>query len=327
MKKKRDINMNKTVRPTIVSVMGWLIIVFSIIGLLGSLVTVFSPDLQKMMLEMDRSLTRDLIFSVIYTVIAFISGLAILKGHSWGRLLYLIMFPSSLLIIVILDGFQPLLITSVIMYIVMFVLLTRPAFNAYFKQEYSDPTVTDSEKQPESQRFSTNNETGTAKIVYNTDAKKQSVSTVRKVFAIILLSFGGMLLSSFSIALYMILKKEPNLKLGIFLMTFGILFAIVLILVLVSVLLWGWKRWRMVLGIFLASVGVLLGLVAIAFPLSMMSPQWEIAMRDNPINPAEMKKIMTILTHSGILFGLSYSIPGFLLIFFQIRADKKALAK
>ena len=125
-------------RPRSVTIIAWILIVRACMGL-PSLV-IFSR----------RRLSGDSVIFILATAIIIVSGIAILKGLNWGRLLYLFYIPIAYawgLIVfafsfsgrfseITTDSMVKLnfikLIPETIFYIVAFVYLTRPAASAFF---------------------------------------------------------------------------------------------------------------------------------------------------------------------------------------------------
>ena len=125
-------------RPRSVTIIAWILIVRACMGL-PSLV-IFSR----------RRLSGDSVIFISATAIIIVSGIAILKGLNWGRLLYLFYIPIVTVWGLIVfafrfsDSFSEIttdftvklnlikLIPETIFYIVALVYLTRPAASAFF---------------------------------------------------------------------------------------------------------------------------------------------------------------------------------------------------
>ncbi len=77
------------------------------------------------------------LWSVVAGAIGLISGIAILKGLNWGRLLYLFSMPISI-VLTWLHGFHTIDTLKVIFYVIFLVFLTRPAASLFFARRNSE---------------------------------------------------------------------------------------------------------------------------------------------------------------------------------------------
>ncbi|MFH1442287.1 MAG: hypothetical protein ABIH18_09665 [Candidatus Omnitrophota bacterium] len=124
------------IRPRSVSVIAWINIVFGISGIYNviQMPRIFSdPKYQKIAEISSSSLQLSMIVSGIFSVLFLASGIAMLKGFNWGRLLYLIGVGIMVLLNLLSHGFSPLSLPGIIVYITFFIFLTRPAAVEFFK--------------------------------------------------------------------------------------------------------------------------------------------------------------------------------------------------
>lgn len=124
-------------RPTSVTVIAWIIIVAGGLSFVSILAYTIS-EVQWALEAADISVAIDILWRIVSGVIGVVSGIAILKGLNWGRLLYLCFVPISIVIGWILYGFRPTDILTVIIYIVVLVFLTSPAASAFFASGVSE---------------------------------------------------------------------------------------------------------------------------------------------------------------------------------------------
>jgi hypothetical protein len=110
-------------RPVSVTVIGWIIILFGVL----SFWFLLRP-----------TIVLNLLWGVIHGTIALASGIAMLRGLNWGRLLYLLYVPVAIILRLLLYGFFPLQIVTVIWYVAFLILLTRPAASAFFAQQHEE---------------------------------------------------------------------------------------------------------------------------------------------------------------------------------------------
>lgn len=120
-------------RPKSVTVIAWILIVRGCMGLW------FVVNFVR------QQLSGGSVLLILATAIVIVSGIAILKGLNWGRLLYLFYIPIVTVygLIMFVFGFSGItgiaakvsfirLIPETIFYIVVLVYLTRPAASAFF---------------------------------------------------------------------------------------------------------------------------------------------------------------------------------------------------
>jgi len=122
-------------RPTSVTVIAWFLI--ATYGYtLASLPLFLSPEFRQIFEEMGMgiSIAVSVLLTVVNSVLGVVSGIAMLKGFNWGRLLYLWSVPILTVLYLVLTGFHFILmsILSLIFYLVVLVFLTRPAASTFF---------------------------------------------------------------------------------------------------------------------------------------------------------------------------------------------------
>lgn len=128
------------IRPRSVSVIGWINVICGISGIynVAQMPRIFSdPKYLKIFEAVNSSLQLSMIVSSIFSLLFLVSGIAILKGVNWGRLLYLIGVGIMILFNLISQGFSPLSSPGIIIYITFFIFLTRPAAIEFFKGQNS----------------------------------------------------------------------------------------------------------------------------------------------------------------------------------------------
>lgn len=120
-KVKGSVTMRNRKRPISVTVIAWILIVSSVLSFwFTRRSTAFIIALR----------------SVMHTFICLVSGVAILMGFNWGRLLYVFYTPASILLAWLLYGrFR---IEAIIWYMGFFLFLTSPAASAFFMRRGSD---------------------------------------------------------------------------------------------------------------------------------------------------------------------------------------------
>ncbi len=149
---------------------------------------------------------------------------------------------------------------------------------------------------------------------------KKNAGVLRKIASVFLLVIGGYALMSSLVgsALIFLLLKHMGVA---FLFVALVLFIFADFgtgLIVLGAALWDWRQWRRVIGVVLTVCGSMLALVAIAFPLEMLSPQWEL------YEVTLMSELMKPLVISSALFGALFLAAGIALILWQRKRDKRA---
>lgn len=124
------------IRPKSVSIISWIIIVlgFSTLYSAMRMPEIFSkPEYQKLAEITGWSLGFSILITSIVGILSLISGIAMLKGLNWGRLLYLWGYGITVLFNIITRGFSLLALPGIIIFTVFLIFLTRPAASEFFK--------------------------------------------------------------------------------------------------------------------------------------------------------------------------------------------------
>lgn len=194
-----------TERPVSVTLIGWLIILSSIVGML--LATIF----------IERS-----VLVILSCILGIIAGVGILKGLNWARLLYFWLQAVFLILSLVIKysglygEFGPWDILKVIIYIVCFVFLTRPTASLFFTGKKRDILEELSNWIKSHRQFL---------------LKWQTTSA----FILIIIS-GFLLLNAFGYLIYVLGTKEAD-PIGILLSVLGIIFLPVGVYLII-------KRWE-----------------------------------------------------------------------------------
>lgn|SRR2546422_167527 len=125
---------NKKSRPTSITIISWLFIIGGGLSLVQVPWVISKPEVQRILEVMTpgMSVTMSVAISTVGSVVSLISGVAMLKGHNWGRLLYLCYTPIATVPIWIIYGFHLVYIYSIVLYIIVLVFLTRQAASTFF---------------------------------------------------------------------------------------------------------------------------------------------------------------------------------------------------
>ena len=123
------------VRPLSVTVIAWILIVMGVIALVSSTVMLSmlsNPQVKDLMAQ--NPVPIPVQFAVTYAglLVMIVSGIAMLKGQNWGRLLYVIWSLIGFLIGVATSPMKLMMIPGGLFFAVVVFFLFRPKANQYF---------------------------------------------------------------------------------------------------------------------------------------------------------------------------------------------------
>ena len=119
-------------RPVSVLVISIILLAFNGLALVSTPLMAAVPAVQEAWEKMGVSVAMAVASTVVFCGAVVIACIGMLMGKNWGRLLYLVSVPIGFVIGLIIFGFQPMTIPSLILYVVFLILLTRPKVNDYF---------------------------------------------------------------------------------------------------------------------------------------------------------------------------------------------------
>lgn len=128
-------------RPTSITVIAWILIVVAGISLITTTFTLNNPTVEELM---SRSVIPvQLQFAMMYSglLVQLVSGIVLLKGHNWARLLYTIWTAIALAIGLATSPMKAAMVPGAVLFIVIVVFLFRPRANEYFKAKPVETAV------------------------------------------------------------------------------------------------------------------------------------------------------------------------------------------
>jgi hypothetical protein len=132
-------------RPTSVTVIGWILIVFGICGLLGMLLfagLMNSPLVQQTMEASRVPASVQLAVGFAGVAVYLVCGISLLKRQGWARFVYAIWGLASFVYMFLSSPYPSLLmIPSAVLYLVIVFFLFRPAARTYFAGKDSAPAI------------------------------------------------------------------------------------------------------------------------------------------------------------------------------------------
>ena len=133
-------------RPTSVAVIAWIITITSGLSLVATPFTVMMPLARQAIEATGMSVGMAIFWGMLSGAIGVVSGIAMLKGVNWGRLLYLWAMPIMTVLNWILYGFNANGIPGIIVYVIFLIFLIRPAASAFFgSEEVAEEAAVESE--------------------------------------------------------------------------------------------------------------------------------------------------------------------------------------
>jgi hypothetical protein len=131
-KVKKGISMVKGKRPTSVTVIAVILILSSCLLWLMPIRRL--PNI-KHLNQRDHFIS---LWGTVFGIIHLASGIAILKGRNWGRLLYLCSIPILIILDWVVFRYRRAFIFLISEYVASFAFLVRPAASAFFARTDSD---------------------------------------------------------------------------------------------------------------------------------------------------------------------------------------------
>ena len=77
-------------QPTSITVIAWILIVIGVISLIATTIGLNNPMVKEVMSRSSIPIPAQYIMNYVGLLITLISGIAMLKGKNWARLLYVI---------------------------------------------------------------------------------------------------------------------------------------------------------------------------------------------------------------------------------------------
>lgn len=119
-------------RPLSLTIIGWLLIVFTLFGLYSILTMGSNPMAMKMLAQMHVTLLFQQVWGTINCVITLICAYGILKGLPWSRVLYLVWGVISMGVAFYTSPIKSLIVFSLIILVVICAFLWTNAANDWF---------------------------------------------------------------------------------------------------------------------------------------------------------------------------------------------------
>ncbi len=119
-------------RPTSITVVAWILIVIAAINLVTSAVSLNNPMVQELMAKNPIPIPVQYVMLFLGLAVMLASGIGMLNGHNWARLLYVIWSAIGFVVALATSPMKAMLIPGVLSLLVFVFFLFRPAANHYF---------------------------------------------------------------------------------------------------------------------------------------------------------------------------------------------------
>ncbi len=274
-------------RPISLTIFCWFLVGAGAWTLLALPLSLNSRGSMQLVQMMGISPTAMISLNIASSLLNLIAGIAMLRRHNAGRVLYLVGAPILLVATLIFYGFsfQVFVFLGMIVYGLFVVLLTRESVSDYFSRV--EPAADDT---PE---FVAQN------------AILDTVTT-KRLASVLLLIPGGVILICWMLLLFPL--SDSLVSAMIISLVCGLLACA---FVVPAIFLWGRRRWASVLGTLFAFVGGLLIAVALVFFEFTSMPQFRIFLVR--LDPAILKEV----TRGSLISGIAALMVGGLLLLLQ----------
>jgi uncharacterized membrane protein (DUF2068 family) len=119
-------------RPLSITIIAWVLIILSALGLLGAVMMMNNPDAIEALGQSKLGAGTQQTIGLISSVVTAISGYGMLQGKNWGRLLYVVSGVVGIAINLYALPLGAAQYLSIALFLVILFFLYRPAANAYF---------------------------------------------------------------------------------------------------------------------------------------------------------------------------------------------------
>lgn len=125
-------------RPLALTIIGRVLVIMGIVSIYATSVTLKNPMVIENMGQSPLPLSIQYAILALGVMVMTISGLGILKGKNWSRLLYAGWGLGNLLLSLVIGTVQASMIPSLMIFLVIAYFLFRSDANAYFSTIDSD---------------------------------------------------------------------------------------------------------------------------------------------------------------------------------------------
>ncbi|MCH1919098.1 hypothetical protein L9G15_06575 [Shewanella sp. A3A] len=128
-------------RPTSVTIIGWYLVVVSLLSLMTGFLTLNNPLAQQMMQSNALPVAFQYLFSATALFVLVINGFLLLKGNNVGRWLYVGWHLFSFAVSLFNMSSKAMLIPGMVIFLACTFFLYLPNANAYFAKPAEEPVT------------------------------------------------------------------------------------------------------------------------------------------------------------------------------------------
>ncbi|MBD3263869.1 MAG: hypothetical protein GF375_02050 [Candidatus Omnitrophica bacterium] len=119
-------------RPVVITVIAWFLIVTGVLSVFGYLMTLDNPAAREVMSKNPLPMPVQYALMWIGTAVSIASGIGMLKGKAWGRLLYVVWGIIGFLVGLVASPVKVAMVPGLVIFAVIVFFLFRPNSNKYF---------------------------------------------------------------------------------------------------------------------------------------------------------------------------------------------------
>jgi hypothetical protein len=121
-------------RPTSVTVIAWILIILGGISIITSTISLNNPMAKELMAKSPIPVSAQIIMMYAGLLVSIVSGIGMLKGHNWARLLYVIWGAIGFVISLLTSPIKVALIPGFVVFVIIVFFLFRPIAQQYFTE-------------------------------------------------------------------------------------------------------------------------------------------------------------------------------------------------
>ena len=119
-------------RPLSLTIIAWLLIVFTLFGLYGVFTMGSNPVAMKMMQQSHIPLAVEQVWGVIGAIVNLACAYGIFKGQPWSRVLYVVWSVIGIVVAFYISPVKAIILFSLIFFIVIAIFLFGEKANVWF---------------------------------------------------------------------------------------------------------------------------------------------------------------------------------------------------
>lgn len=119
-------------RPKSITVIAWFLIVTGVISVFTSLTSLNNPMVKELMAKSPLPVSLQYAMMFVGLAVTIASGMGMLKGQGWARLLYVVWGVFGLLVGLVTSPMKAAMIPGLVVFAIIVFFLYRPASTQYF---------------------------------------------------------------------------------------------------------------------------------------------------------------------------------------------------